>query len=806
MAENAATNHASPQASESGDQAAPGGQKAGGKRLGRKHPAGAGSVERAAKPTPWKRIILIAAVVVALIIGVPWGLSWWRFNATHVSTDDAYVSGNLVNVSPVVSGTLQELKVDENTYVRRGDLIARLSDAGPRATLRQALANYRAAQSQIPQAERNLAYQKEASDAAVRRAEAALGSQLAKTRGAERQVTLTAGSTQNQIRQSESQLHAAEALSRQAAAQAQAADSSVESYQQAVITAIESQDNYRQQVTTAEKALAAAQGRVTGAQSEVDRTAKDEARYRVLYTQDAVAAQVYDNARAQARGAAAALATDQSLADEAASQIEQARAGLRQAASQVEQARKAVAQAQAQATAAHRGASAAAEQVEVARAGVGVARANGGQVAVQRENLASTSEQTGESRADIATARAGEQQVAVRRKQIETYRLQAAQAKAALDNAQIALDDTLVYAPYDGTIVKKVSNTGASLSPGQTIVTMTQGDYVWVDANFKETQLKDVRPGEPAEVEIDALPGRIFKARVQSINRATGAATSLLPPDNATGNFTKVVQRVPVRLEFVAAGDGDDPKYARAKDLANVRQGMSVVATVDVDPNAPEVKRAETEAASSRGAPAGGSMPGGAPASGRAGGPGAAQGGAGGPALMGAPPTDSTAFDPSAPQNGAAVQPAGDGGAPRSPIASPTAPAGSLPKPAGAENVRGGRGGPVVNPSGQPGQTSTPAGASPGAGPGPNGAPRPSPASPPGNQRSPSASGGAVPPAGGPASAGRTPGSTSPGGPASGVAPSPGSSPSGSAPSPAGQAAPGGGAGAPAGAGAGGGR
>jgi len=91
---------------------------------------------------------------------------------------------------------------------------------------------------------------------------------------------------------------------------------------------------------------------------------------------------------------------------------------------------------------------------------------------------------------------------------------------------------------------------------------MTQGDYVWVDANFKETQLKDVKPGEPAEVEIDGLPGRVFKARVQSINRVTGAATSLLPPDNATGNFTKVVQRVPVRLEFVPSADGDNPKFA----------------------------------------------------------------------------------------------------------------------------------------------------------------------------------------------------------------------------------------------------
>ena len=134
----------------------------------------------------------------------------------------------------------------------------------------------------------------------------------------------------------------------------------------------------------------------------------------------------------------------------------------------------------------------------------------------------------------------------------------------------------------DGTVVKKASNVGASLSPGQTVVTMTQGDYVYVTANFKETQLRDVRPQQPAEVEVDSFPGRIFKGTVKSINEATGATQALLPPDNATGNFTKVVQRIPVRIELVPAKDTDDKKYARAADIQSLRQGMSVTATIDV--------------------------------------------------------------------------------------------------------------------------------------------------------------------------------------------------------------------------------
>jgi membrane fusion protein, multidrug efflux system len=534
------------------------------------------------KGPPWLRPALWGAGIVALIVGVIWGVNYWHFASTHVSTDDAYVTGNLVNVSPVISGTLAELTVDEGSVVRRGQLIARLDDAGPQATLRQARANYTAAMSQVPQAERNLLYQEQATRAAIQKAQAALGSQRAKAAGAEQQVTLASGTTRNQVRQAQSQLSAARALEQQSLAQAHAADVAVDNYRQAVQTALASADNYQQQVSTAQKALQAAQARVQAAQTEADRTAKDETRYRVLYVQDAVSAQVYDNAKAQARNAQANVAATQSQADEAASQVEQARAGARQAQSQVEQARKNVTQAQAQARAAHRAAEATGEQVSVAQAGLGLARANSTQVGIQQANLLSASQQTGESQADVEAARAGEQQVAMRRTQISTYRAQAQQALAALNNAQITLSDTRIYAPNDGKVVRKIANVGVSLSPGQAIVTITQGNYVWVQANFKETQLKDVRPGETAEVEVDAAPGKVFKGRVRSIDEATGAATSLLPPDNSTGNFTKVVQRIPVRIELVPADSSDDKKFARAEDIANLRQGMSVTATVDI--------------------------------------------------------------------------------------------------------------------------------------------------------------------------------------------------------------------------------
>ena len=120
------------------------------------------------KKGSWGKGLLLVAVIVGLIFGIPWGLNYWHYSTTHVSTDDAFVSGNLVSVSPVINGTLQDLTVEEGSYVKRGQLIARLTDATPQANLRQASANYKAALSQIPQAERNLLFQQESTDAAIR--------------------------------------------------------------------------------------------------------------------------------------------------------------------------------------------------------------------------------------------------------------------------------------------------------------------------------------------------------------------------------------------------------------------------------------------------------------------------------------------------------------------------------------------------------------------------------------------------------------------------------------------------------------
>ena len=148
-------------------------------------------------------------------------------------------------------------------------------------------------------------------------------------------------------------------------------------------------------------------------------------------------------------------------------------------------------------------------------------------------------------------------------------KLQAEQA--ALDNAQLQLSYTQVTAPETGTISKKQVEVGQLVQPGQTLMSIVADTGTWVTANFKETQLSKMHVGQPVAFEVDAYPGCEAEGKLQSLSGATGARFALLPPDNATGNFTKVVQRLPVRIA-ITKGCGT----ARA-----LRPGMSVVAHVD---------------------------------------------------------------------------------------------------------------------------------------------------------------------------------------------------------------------------------
>ncbi|TNE35279.1 MAG: HlyD family secretion protein [Alphaproteobacteria bacterium] len=145
------------------------------------------------------------------------------------------------------------------------------------------------------------------------------------------------------------------------------------------------------------------------------------------------------------------------------------------------------------------------------------------------------------------------------------------QAAANRDLAEQALEDTEVRAPFDGVIGNRSVQMGAFVQPGQQLLVLVPLPDIYVVANFKETQISHIAPGQRANIEIDAFPDHKFEAMVDSFSPATGAEFSLLPPENATGNFTKITQRVPVRLKIL------DSDLVKA-----LRPGLSVVVDVDV--------------------------------------------------------------------------------------------------------------------------------------------------------------------------------------------------------------------------------
>ncbi len=161
--------------------------------------------------------------------------------------------------------------------------------------------------------------------------------------------------------------------------------------------------------------------------------------------------------------------------------------------------------------------------------------------------------------------------VEVTRAQQGEARAQLAELQTSLAKAERDLDFTAVRAPVDGTFSNRLVNTGDFIQAGQRLANVVPLNDVYIDANYKETQLKRIRPGQPVTISVDAYGHRKFAGFVDSISPAAGSVFTLLPPDNATGNFTKIVQRLPVRIRV--------PKDVAKQNL--LRAGMSVYTTVD---------------------------------------------------------------------------------------------------------------------------------------------------------------------------------------------------------------------------------
>jgi membrane fusion protein, multidrug efflux system len=205
------------------------------------------------------------------------------------------------------------------------------------------------------------------------------------------------------------------------------------------------------------------------------------------------------------------------------------------------------------------------------------ARASTASVAAARASAESAQNQVTQAQSRLAQSQANLGATLTGPRQVASSRARALSAEAAvrqkesqLEQAELNLQYTKITAPVDGVVMKNIE-VGMNVQPGQQLFTIVPLNDVWITANFKETQLKFMRPGQPAKIEVDAN-GRTYKGHVDSIAGTSGARLSLLPPENATGNFVKVVQRVPVKIVLEQGEDNDH----------YLRLGMSVEPKVTV--------------------------------------------------------------------------------------------------------------------------------------------------------------------------------------------------------------------------------
>ncbi|WP_413560341.1 HlyD family secretion protein [Bdellovibrio sp. HCB209] len=153
----------------------------------------------------------------------------------------------------------------------------------------------------------------------------------------------------------------------------------------------------------------------------------------------------------------------------------------------------------------------------------------------------------------------------------DQYQSEALVTEAELQKAQLQLEYTSILAPEDGKIGKRNVETGELVQPGQPLMALIENEP-WIEANFKESQVRHFKPGQHVEIKVDAIPGKSFKGHLESIAPGSGSTFSLLPPDNATGNFTKIVQRIPVKIVF----DKEDMKGYEDKLISGMSTEVSV--------------------------------------------------------------------------------------------------------------------------------------------------------------------------------------------------------------------------------------
>jgi len=382
-------------------------------------------------------------VLVVFAVG---GYFLWRYFGSYESTDDAQIDGHLNAISARISGQVNEVLVEDEQLVKKGDVLAKVD---PR--------DY---------------------EVAVAKAEADLADAEAALEGSRTDIPVTSTNTESTLKSARS-LHA---------------DAG------AGLTGAE------RQLNAARARLETARAQVNEAEANYKKAADDVERYKLLVAKDEISAQQYDQAVQTAAAAKATLAARTASVAEAQQNITVAEAAIQQAQAKI-----------------------------------------------------------GQADATIQAALTAPQQIAISQSKARSAAAKLAQQKALLDQARLNLSYCTIVAPVSGIAGKKSVEVGQNVSPGQQLLVVVPLDDIWVTANFKETQLRKMKAGQKVKFSVDAYDHE-YTGHVTGIAGAAGSRLSLLPPENATGNYVKVVQRIPVRID-IDAGQNSDHR---------LRPGMSV--------------------------------------------------------------------------------------------------------------------------------------------------------------------------------------------------------------------------------------
>src|SRR5215470_11577630 len=393
---------------------------------------------------PWL-VLLVAAGILFVIIG---GWNRWVGGGT-VKTDDAYLHSDITPLGTKVSGTVQQVVVDDYQRVKAGDLLVQLKDDDFKAQVAQAEANVAAAEAALD----NNAKQKELQTSKIMAAHAALEGARAEQAQAEAAVE---------------------------AAKADVADA------QAGL------DQARAKITEA-------QASIDAAAAQAEQTLLERKRQEALVKDGSATRQNLEQVVANQEQSAANLNSRKAELAQAHAAVESRKADLAKARAQL-----------------------ALRQAERQRA---VAQISGksAELDAQKKQTAVLDAEELQGKADLVAK------------------------QSALQVAQVSLGYTRIVAPTDGMVGERKVRPGQLVSPGTQVISLAE-NTIWVQANYKETQLRNVVPGDDAEVKVDAFPGVVLRGHVEELSPASGSQFALLPPDNATGNFTKVVQRIPVKI------------------------------------------------------------------------------------------------------------------------------------------------------------------------------------------------------------------------------------------------------------------